>query len=48
MPVYHVETPRPFISTTLPYIGMHPMNFLEFTGFEQNFFIGKFTGRMPI
>ena len=28
VPVYHVETPRPFISPTLPYVGMHPINFL--------------------
>ena len=27
-PVYHVETPHLFISLPLPYMGMHPINFL--------------------
>ena len=34
MPVYHIETPLPFIAPPL-LIGMHPVNFLQCMGFKQ-------------
>ena len=38
-PVYRVETHHPFITPPppLPYMGMHSVNFLQFTGFKQNY-----------